>query len=294
MEIKLQSAVEYLMTYGWAILIIAVVLGALFSLGIFNSFDLAPKASPGACYVSRPNGPGSTSFVNTVGTCDNIPEYTMLVKGNGYVYIQNISQMVSSYNTITISGWFYNLQGSGTTTGFVAGNTEINQGYIYFSSGGSCGNGEVAIGIGSTAACTAPGSLSFVKNWIFVVATYNSMGLSGWVCSSGICTASDTVTPSFDMNNYGYLYIGSDPSNPGNGWQGYISNIEVYNTSFSVNDTLALYHEGIGGAPIALRWLQGWWPLNDNANDYSGNDNTGVATNVIYITNWESNYANPG
>jgi len=28
---------EYLMTYGWAILIIAVVLGALFSLGVFNS-----------------------------------------------------------------------------------------------------------------------------------------------------------------------------------------------------------------------------------------------------------------
>ncbi|MDE1850221.1 MAG: hypothetical protein KGH54_00295 [Candidatus Micrarchaeota archaeon] len=37
---KIQSAMEYLMTYGWAILIIAVVLGALFSLGIFNSGSL--------------------------------------------------------------------------------------------------------------------------------------------------------------------------------------------------------------------------------------------------------------
>ncbi|MEM0146940.1 MAG: hypothetical protein QW091_01495 [Candidatus Micrarchaeaceae archaeon] len=34
---KAQSAMEYLMTYGWAILIIAVVLGALFSLGVFNA-----------------------------------------------------------------------------------------------------------------------------------------------------------------------------------------------------------------------------------------------------------------
>jgi len=33
---RAQSAMEYLMTYGWAILIIAVVLGALFSLGVFN------------------------------------------------------------------------------------------------------------------------------------------------------------------------------------------------------------------------------------------------------------------
>jgi hypothetical protein len=34
---KAQSAMEYLMTYGWAILIMAVVLGALFYLGVFNS-----------------------------------------------------------------------------------------------------------------------------------------------------------------------------------------------------------------------------------------------------------------
>ncbi|MGC9205412.1 MAG: hypothetical protein ACP5FN_04040, partial [Candidatus Micrarchaeia archaeon] len=37
---KAQSAMEYLMTYGWAILIIAVVLGALFSLGVFNGASL--------------------------------------------------------------------------------------------------------------------------------------------------------------------------------------------------------------------------------------------------------------
>jgi hypothetical protein len=33
---RAQSAMEYLMTYGWAILIIAIVLGALFSLGVFS------------------------------------------------------------------------------------------------------------------------------------------------------------------------------------------------------------------------------------------------------------------
>jgi len=37
---KAQSAMEYLMTYGWAILIIAVVLGALFSLGVFSGASL--------------------------------------------------------------------------------------------------------------------------------------------------------------------------------------------------------------------------------------------------------------
>ena len=39
-KLRAQSAMEYLMTYGWAILIIAVVLGALFSLGVFSSASL--------------------------------------------------------------------------------------------------------------------------------------------------------------------------------------------------------------------------------------------------------------
>ena len=36
---KLHSAMEYLMTYGWSILIIAVALGALYSLGLFNGIS---------------------------------------------------------------------------------------------------------------------------------------------------------------------------------------------------------------------------------------------------------------
>ena len=42
---KIQSAMEYLMTYGWAILIIAVVLGALYQLGVFNSGSLGTSSS---------------------------------------------------------------------------------------------------------------------------------------------------------------------------------------------------------------------------------------------------------
>ncbi len=41
---KAQSAMEYLMTYGWAILIIAEVLGALFSLGVFSGNSILGTA----------------------------------------------------------------------------------------------------------------------------------------------------------------------------------------------------------------------------------------------------------
>ncbi|MGB9703770.1 MAG: hypothetical protein ACPLXS_03650, partial [Candidatus Micrarchaeales archaeon] len=43
---KSQAAMEYLMTYGWAILIIALVVGVLYSLGVFN------PSSPSYCVFS--------------------------------------------------------------------------------------------------------------------------------------------------------------------------------------------------------------------------------------------------
>ena len=68
-RLKAQSAMEYLMTYGWAILIIAIVLGVLYYLGVFNATNLAPHAQPGSCQVYRPDGPGSLQFLSLQGTC---------------------------------------------------------------------------------------------------------------------------------------------------------------------------------------------------------------------------------
>ncbi|MDE1854759.1 MAG: hypothetical protein KGH57_00340 [Candidatus Micrarchaeota archaeon] len=65
-EVKAQSAMEYLMTYGWAILIIAVVLGALFSLGVFSSNNsLGTSCISNAGYLcSNPQIHGGTLTVN--------------------------------------------------------------------------------------------------------------------------------------------------------------------------------------------------------------------------------------
>ena len=45
---KAQSAMEYLMTYGWAILIVLIALAALFYLGVFS------PSTPNVCTVSAP------------------------------------------------------------------------------------------------------------------------------------------------------------------------------------------------------------------------------------------------
>ncbi len=55
-------------------------------------------------------------------------------------------------------------------------------------------------------------------------------------------------------------------------------------TFFGVNP------EGIGGAPIDLQNLVGWWPPDGNANGYSGNENNGVLSYVACTGSWTSNY----
>jgi len=67
--IKAQSALEYLMTYGWAIIIIAVVLAALVNLGVFTPSP--PTAIPGSCQVVRT----TTQGAELLGVCGALPKY---------------------------------------------------------------------------------------------------------------------------------------------------------------------------------------------------------------------------
>src|SRR3990172_5496316 len=49
---KGQGAMEYLMTYGWALLVIVVVGGALFALGVLNPSTYTQKRCQGFQYFS--------------------------------------------------------------------------------------------------------------------------------------------------------------------------------------------------------------------------------------------------
>ena len=58
---RMQSAMEYLMTYGWAILVIAVVLGVMYYLGVFT-----PRGIGGAC-VPQPGYLCQSPILNSSG-----------------------------------------------------------------------------------------------------------------------------------------------------------------------------------------------------------------------------------
>jgi hypothetical protein len=93
-------------------------------------------------------------------------------------------------------------------------------------------------------------------------------------------------TPTYATNTIGTgTFVIGDQNPPGYiQFNGSIANVQVYNTVLSTAQIQTLYSEGMGGAPIAGAGLVGWWPLDGNSNDYSGNNNNGVATNVQWIS----------
>ncbi|MCD6591193.1 MAG: hypothetical protein J7K72_04445, partial [Candidatus Aenigmarchaeota archaeon] len=52
---KGQSAMEYLMTYGWAILIVIIVAAALYALGVFNPATFTGRTATGFTQLGAPS-----------------------------------------------------------------------------------------------------------------------------------------------------------------------------------------------------------------------------------------------
>jgi len=282
---KAQSAMEYLMTYGWAILIISVVLAALFQLGVFNPMTFAPKAPPGSCQVFRPNGPYTTSFINLEGICSGeIPQYVAQFNGqNSYISIS--SGPILNYKPVTLSAWVY--PNSRNNLGFILINctrtSTICGSYLRWYYGYAF---DGAISNSSSYFDLIYGGPT--NSWSYVVETYDGntqkLYINGDLVASNTLSITPKVTKGMDIGSsvwYGQNFNGS------------IANVQIYNTSLSANEIQALYLEGIGGAPIDLQHLVAWWPLNGNANDYSGNGNNGQINNVNFVSNWYNGYTPP-
>ncbi len=290
---KSQAAMEYLMTYGWAILVIAVVLAALYSLGIFNPNTFAPKASAGSCEVVRPFGPTTTTDVHLEGTCTNmLPKYVATFNSNAYIYA-SVLNMPQGSTPATVVGWFYYipkihipsmLWSYGTSGNCGAGN--------YFSLRYFYGTNNNNYTFTTDPWCNQEGTALTPKpyTWYFISETENASGFAIYVDTPskqyfGIGGPPANVIPSE------YFYIGK--GNDGYNFVGYISNLQIYNTVLSSKEIMALYQEGIGGDPIELNHLVAWYPLNGNANDYSGNKNNGKEYDVSYSSTWYRTYSAP-
>ena len=82
---KAQSAMEYLMTYGWAILVIAVVLAILFSIGVFSGGSfLGTSCIAASGYLCK-----SPAYPH-IGTATNPNAITLTIGQNTGATIYNV------------------------------------------------------------------------------------------------------------------------------------------------------------------------------------------------------------
>ena len=282
-KLRSQSAMEYLMTYGWAILIIAVVLAVLFQLGVFSSGNFQPHAQAGACQVSR-----TIAGVSLEGKCNGmLPQYVAQFTSSSQITIPDSSSLDISGNQVTISFWV-NLHSLGGQSGPVV--IKGSGSYVMFGydkpswNTGLADEWQMGVLISGTQVYSGISASNPYDTWLYVVGTYNDVSISTYI--DGSLSASNPYTGTITQSAGA---LGFD--NGGLNFK--ISNVQIYNTSLSSSEIQALYLEGIGGAPIRPQNLVGWWPLNGNANDYSGNGNNGQLNSVTFSSSWENGYTAP-
>jgi hypothetical protein len=146
---KAQSAMEYLMTYGWAILIVIIVAAALFALGVFNPSTYTQSAPTGFQGFQIPSGgfqlkgnatdPQSNltlQLQNMVGSNINITNVTATYAGTvKYNAVASNTIAPGSAYTATVTGLPAVAPGSSYSADVVITYTNLNTGLVFSSSG---------------------------------------------------------------------------------------------------------------------------------------------------------------
>jgi hypothetical protein len=166
---------------------------------------------------------------------------------------------------------FYGIYGYGPHVAYEWSDLAIGYGAgVYFS--------------GASDDCSHFSSATMLNTWQFVGYTYSAgasnaltIYLDGRSVTCTLATALNTILPGSLASTIGDT-SGASPSY----FPGSIADVQVYNAVLSAAQVSALYANGLSATPILTANIVGWWPLNGNANDLSGNGNNGIATNVIY------------
>ena len=307
MDIKSQSAMEYLMTYGWAILIIAIVLGTLYQLGVFTSASLTQRQTPGSCEVFKT----ATGASSLAGLCQGeLPQYVATMTGSGSMTLSSLSGSGFTYSgsdqPVTITAWVNPSKAANMT---LVGQNTYNSGsnfLLYL-----CTPGVSIVGVPPPAPmslCASFVGWNFADTqpidpnvWTFVAIVHGSNpscpqgdlfyvnGVAGRCTNDGGGFYSYGSNPALVIGGSFYDFFVTKPS-PIPAFSGMLADVQLYNTTLSSSEVQALYNGGIGAPPVRPTNIVGWWPLNQNSNDYSGNLNNPQTSSVSYTSFWTNGY----
>lgn len=235
-----------------------------------KSYDLSGNRNSGTFVGQQP------SWTN--------PNYAASFYGNGTKIATPLKYAYGTSNAVTITGWVYLTRPPVSFPGAVY---IVNSGWtfglwhdnnLWFFTGG----------LGNAGA----GQLSY-NTWYFVTAKISApvnptitLYLNGVQVSSAsyVGTLESGCGTSLQYYISGPPLAGTTCGATTQTFPGYLSNIQIYNSSLSQAQISQLYASGISSSPLNGQSLAGWWPLNGDANDYSaGNKNATIYGGVSFV-----------
>ncbi len=250
--------------------------------------------SRGTVYVDMtpPSIANQTNYIN-VAQVASVKAARLFEGGtvNSFVYLP--SARVDLEPAVTMSMWIDPL-GINQGTSQALYEEGLASGCSTFGLGTS-GTGDVEVNVwnvntgGFWMFWTSPTQLAS-GSWQFLTFTLANGGTgtgTGSIYLNGVLSSSNTVQEEVYTASKAVAAIGGGVPCPGawdGTYNGFISDVQIYNATLSAANVMQLYSEGIGGAPLSAYSanVAGWWPLDGNTNDYSGNGDSGAGYNVIY------------
>jgi hypothetical protein len=216
------------------------------------------------------------------GTCGYLPMYVASFNGvDGYVKVPDSASLRP--NTISIEFWLF-LRDATSTYGqtYICKRNAANNAGYFVTSAPNTANVQWGLYLPTWTYLNSP---SFTLNeWHHIVCTYNGSVMRIYV---DLSLTEKVVQATITHSTEPLTIMGNDPAGYGRYTNGIIANVQIYNTALSQQEIQYLYQQGIGGGPIHLQNLVGWWPLNGDAKDYSGNLNHGtIYGGVSFVQNY--------
>jgi hypothetical protein len=208
--------------------------------------------------------------------------YALAFNGAANSYY-NTQASLPAMSSMTVVGWVY--------TSGVAG-AQAFQGY---ATAAACGPEWASVSgtsyspywnacacAGTNACGTQSAKLTIPTNtWMMIAYTANNaagtttVNALAFAPNGMLYTASATGLSTFTIPSNTW-YIGSYITANG-ALNGQVTNVQVYANVLTTNQITQLYYEGIQGLPLQVGTLQAWWPLDGDAQDYSGNGYSAVS-----------------
>ncbi|MCL4372226.1 LamG domain-containing protein, partial [Candidatus Marsarchaeota archaeon] len=217
-------------------------------------------------------------YVNPTGQqMQNFVSKTAFFNGTDSMITLPIS--VANGSDITMTGWIYLNNVPSTDEGIFSFTSNSNNGTIAVFFKGDC---NVEAGVtntigawqGSTGAeCLLP------DRWYQIAAEANQGSGSYSLYIDGMKQFSAAFTGTLEGSNSIDVGLFSPKSAY---FSGLMGNLQFYGTQLSQGELTALYREGLHGGPLNVSELYGFYPLDGNANDYSGNGNNGASYGLNY------------